>query len=109
MYGEEKSEREGEMTLKGTSHPMTLILLACAPSPPYPSLPYLTIPMYRVKVANDELSQRVKFVLVPWCGPQVKVMRRAKLSVSAFFSWENPLVDGISLSSYPHTFPLSPC
>ncbi|KAI9227335.1 MAG: actin depolymerizing protein [Piptocephalis tieghemiana] len=35
----------------------------------------------RVKVANDELSQRVKFVLVPWCGPQVKVMRRAKLSV----------------------------
>ncbi|KAI9006037.1 hypothetical protein BC832DRAFT_539680 [Gaertneriomyces semiglobifer] len=35
----------------------------------------------RMVVGNDELSQRAKFVLVSWCGPQVKVMRKAKLSV----------------------------
>ncbi|KNE63357.1 hypothetical protein AMAG_08494 [Allomyces macrogynus ATCC 38327] len=35
----------------------------------------------RVTVGNDQLSQRAKFVLVSWCGPNVKVMRKAKLSV----------------------------
>ncbi|KND02572.1 uncharacterized protein SPPG_03029 [Spizellomyces punctatus DAOM BR117] len=35
----------------------------------------------RILVGNDELSQRAKFVLVSWCGQQVKVMRKAKLSV----------------------------
>ncbi|KAI9324991.1 hypothetical protein BDR26DRAFT_880220 [Obelidium mucronatum] len=35
----------------------------------------------RVVVGNDELSQRVKFVFFTWCGPGVKVMRKAKLSV----------------------------
>ncbi|KAI8909400.1 hypothetical protein PhCBS80983_g00690 [Powellomyces hirtus] len=35
----------------------------------------------RIVVGNDELSQRAKFVLVSWCGKEVKVMRKAKLSV----------------------------
>ncbi|KAJ3134689.1 hypothetical protein HK100_003410 [Physocladia obscura] len=35
----------------------------------------------RVVVGNDELSQRVKFLFFTWCGPGVKVMRKAKLSV----------------------------
>ncbi|KAJ3329655.1 protein disulfide isomerase (PDI) protein [Blyttiomyces sp. JEL0837] len=35
----------------------------------------------RVIVGNDELSQRAKFVFITWCGSQVKVMRKAKLSV----------------------------
>ncbi|KAI9500778.1 hypothetical protein GGI25_006291 [Coemansia spiralis] len=35
----------------------------------------------RVPMANDELSQRTKFVLISWCGPKAKVMRRAKLGV----------------------------
>ncbi|KAJ1837063.1 hypothetical protein LPJ73_007520 [Coemansia sp. RSA 2703] len=35
----------------------------------------------RMAMANDELSQRTKFVFVAWCGPQTRVMRRAKLSV----------------------------
>ncbi|KAI9099489.1 hypothetical protein DFS34DRAFT_617729 [Phlyctochytrium arcticum] len=35
----------------------------------------------RMTVGNDELSKRSKFLLVSWCGPQVKVMRKAKLSV----------------------------
>ncbi|KAJ3214658.1 hypothetical protein HK099_006769 [Clydaea vesicula] len=35
----------------------------------------------RVTIGNDELSQRAKFVLVSWCGSEVKVMRKAKLSV----------------------------
>ncbi|KAJ3287657.1 hypothetical protein HK104_008490 [Borealophlyctis nickersoniae] len=35
----------------------------------------------RMIVGNDELSKRAKFVLVSWCGEQVKVMRKAKLSV----------------------------
>ncbi|KAJ1722009.1 hypothetical protein LPJ53_003541 [Coemansia erecta] len=35
----------------------------------------------RMAMANDELSQRTKFVLLAWCGPQTRVMRRAKLSV----------------------------
>lgn len=26
-------------------------------------------------------SQRVKFVLVPWCGDEVGIMRKAKLSI----------------------------
>ena len=32
-------------------------------------------------VGNDEYSKRSKFVFISWCGPNVKVMRRAKLSV----------------------------
>ncbi|KAL2913429.1 hypothetical protein HK105_207041 [Polyrhizophydium stewartii] len=35
----------------------------------------------RKVIGNDELSKRAKFVLVSWCGPKVKVMRKAKLSV----------------------------
>ncbi|KAJ1960868.1 hypothetical protein IWQ62_004068 [Dispira parvispora] len=35
----------------------------------------------RIPISNDELSQRTKFVLVCWCGPQVKVMRKAKLGI----------------------------
>ncbi|KAJ2718675.1 hypothetical protein GGI07_005645 [Coemansia sp. Benny D115] len=35
----------------------------------------------RVPMSNDELSQRTKFVLLVWCGPNTPVMRRAKLSV----------------------------
>jgi hypothetical protein len=35
----------------------------------------------RMTVGNDELSKRSKFVFIIWCGPQVKVMRKAKLSV----------------------------
>ncbi|KAL7747756.1 hypothetical protein RI367_006879 [Sorochytrium milnesiophthora] len=35
----------------------------------------------RMVVGNDQLSKRSKFVLVNWCGPGVKVMRKAKLSV----------------------------
>lgn len=35
----------------------------------------------RMSVSNDPLSTRSKFVLVSWCGPQVKVLRKAKLGV----------------------------
>ncbi|KAJ2853641.1 hypothetical protein J3B02_003050 [Coemansia erecta] len=35
----------------------------------------------RMVMANDELSQRTKFVLLTWCGPNTPVMRKAKLSV----------------------------
>ncbi|RCH87750.1 hypothetical protein CU097_007937 [Rhizopus azygosporus] len=35
----------------------------------------------RMNMSNDEYSQRVKFVLVPWCGDKVGVMRKAKLSI----------------------------
>lgn len=35
----------------------------------------------RAVIGNDTLSQRAKFVFVSWCGPEVKVMRKAKLSV----------------------------
>ncbi|KAL7413738.1 hypothetical protein BDY24DRAFT_387972 [Mrakia frigida] len=35
----------------------------------------------RVKYANDEESFREKFVLIVWIGADVKVMRRAKISV----------------------------
>ena len=34
-----------------------------------------------MSLSNDNLSQRTKFVFIVWCGPQVKVMRKAKLSV----------------------------
>ncbi|KAF2823073.1 actin depolymerizing protein [Ophiobolus disseminans] len=34
----------------------------------------------RVKLGNDEYSERVKFVFVVWQGPQTKVMRKAKMS-----------------------------
>ncbi|KAI5453913.1 hypothetical protein NCC49_004908 [Naganishia albida] len=37
----------------------------------------------RVKYSNDEHSTREKFVFVIWIGPDVKVMRRAKVSVHA--------------------------
>jgi len=35
----------------------------------------------RVTFANDKQSQREKFILVVWIGPQCKVMRKAKISV----------------------------
>ncbi|KAI8365595.1 hypothetical protein BD560DRAFT_354540 [Blakeslea trispora] len=35
----------------------------------------------RMNMSNDEYSQRVKFVLVPWCGDSVGIMRKAKLSI----------------------------
>ncbi|KAL7422231.1 hypothetical protein Q5752_002877 [Cryptotrichosporon argae] len=35
----------------------------------------------RVKYANDEHSFREKFALVVWIGEEVKIMRRAKVSV----------------------------
>ncbi|KAF2676567.1 actin depolymerizing protein [Lentithecium fluviatile CBS 122367] len=34
----------------------------------------------RMKVGNDEYSERTKFVFVVWAGPQTKVMRKAKMS-----------------------------
>jgi len=37
----------------------------------------------RVAYANDKESKREKFVLVCWIGPEVKVMRKAKVSVHA--------------------------
>ncbi|ORZ31159.1 hypothetical protein BCR44DRAFT_1417390 [Catenaria anguillulae PL171] len=35
----------------------------------------------RMLVGNDPLSQRTKFLLITWIGPNVKVMRKAKMSV----------------------------
>ncbi|ORZ23948.1 hypothetical protein BCR42DRAFT_341873 [Absidia repens] len=35
----------------------------------------------RLNLSNDEYSHRIKFILVPWCGASVGVMRRAKLSI----------------------------
>ncbi|KAI9032717.1 hypothetical protein CLU79DRAFT_715000 [Phycomyces nitens] len=35
----------------------------------------------RINLSNDEYSQRIKFVLVPWCGESVSVMRKAKLGI----------------------------
>ncbi len=35
----------------------------------------------RIKVSNDELSIRTKFILATICGPAVSVMRKAKISV----------------------------
>ncbi|BGP02681.1 hypothetical protein RTBOTA2_002449 [Rhodotorula toruloides] len=37
----------------------------------------------RVKYSNDVESFREKFVLITWIGPEVRVMRKAKLSVHA--------------------------
>ncbi|KAG9186136.1 actin depolymerizing protein [Alternaria panax] len=34
----------------------------------------------RMKLGNDEYSERVKFAFVVWQGPQTKVMRKAKMS-----------------------------
>ncbi|KAF2741425.1 actin depolymerizing protein [Polyplosphaeria fusca] len=34
----------------------------------------------RVKLGNDEYSERTKFCFVVWAGPQTKVMRKAKMS-----------------------------
>lgn len=34
----------------------------------------------RIKYSNDEHSTREKFVFVTWIGPDVKVMRRARVS-----------------------------
>jgi len=34
-----------------------------------------------VTFSNDKESQREKFILVVWIGPQCKVMRKAKISV----------------------------
>ncbi|KAI0244856.1 hypothetical protein L0F63_000809, partial [Massospora cicadina] len=35
----------------------------------------------RISLKNDEYSERIKFVFVSYCGPQVKVMRKAKLGI----------------------------
>ena len=35
----------------------------------------------RYVYSNDDLSRRVKFILVSWVGPSVKVMRKARVSV----------------------------
>ncbi|OJA17657.1 hypothetical protein AZE42_03015 [Rhizopogon vesiculosus] len=37
----------------------------------------------RVAFSNDKESQREKFILVVWIGPECKVMRKAKISVHA--------------------------
>jgi len=37
----------------------------------------------RVTYSNDKESQREKFILVTWIGPECKVMRKAKISVHA--------------------------
>ncbi|KAF2748773.1 actin depolymerizing protein [Sporormia fimetaria CBS 119925] len=34
----------------------------------------------RMKVGNDEYSERTKFVFVAWAGPNTKIMRKAKMS-----------------------------
>ncbi|KAL6703625.1 hypothetical protein ACN47E_009485 [Coniothyrium glycines] len=34
----------------------------------------------RMKLGNDEYSERVKFAFVVWQGPKTKVMRKAKMS-----------------------------
>ncbi|VUC26890.1 unnamed protein product [Clonostachys rosea] len=35
----------------------------------------------RIEYANDSESKRIKFVVIVWIGPEVKVMRRARVSV----------------------------
>ena len=37
----------------------------------------------RVTYSNDKESQREKFILVTWIGPGCKIMRKAKVRVSA--------------------------
>lgn len=37
----------------------------------------------RVTIGNDEYSQRAKFVFVRWCGPETKVMRKARLGIQS--------------------------
>ncbi|KZM23820.1 uncharacterized protein EKO05_0001063 [Ascochyta rabiei] len=34
----------------------------------------------RMKLGNDEYSERVKFAFVVWAGPNTKIMRKAKMS-----------------------------
>ncbi|KAF2199780.1 actin depolymerizing protein [Delitschia confertaspora ATCC 74209] len=34
----------------------------------------------RMKVGNDEYSERTKFVFVVWIGPNTRIMRKAKMS-----------------------------
>ncbi|KAL1597257.1 hypothetical protein SLS60_008841 [Paraconiothyrium brasiliense] len=34
----------------------------------------------RMKLGNDEYSERTKFVFIVWAGPQTKIMRKAKMS-----------------------------
>ncbi|KAK3207807.1 hypothetical protein GRF29_96g475357 [Pseudopithomyces chartarum] len=34
----------------------------------------------RMKLGNDEYSERTKFCFVVWAGPQTKIMRKAKMS-----------------------------
>ncbi|KAL5424469.1 hypothetical protein PMIN04_003154 [Paraphaeosphaeria minitans] len=34
----------------------------------------------RMKLGNDEYSERTKFCFVIWAGPQTKIMRKAKMS-----------------------------
>ena len=48
----------------------------------YPAIQHQSIrsPILNHNVSHKQ-SKRAKFVLVSWCGPQVKVMRKAKLSV----------------------------
>ncbi|KAI7865795.1 hypothetical protein BDF14DRAFT_1875475 [Spinellus fusiger] len=35
----------------------------------------------RINMSNDKYSQRIKFVLVPWCGDSVNIMRKARLGI----------------------------
>jgi hypothetical protein len=42
---------------------------------------YTNLKRHLVNVSNDELYVRTKFIFVTWIGSDVKVMRKAKLSV----------------------------
>jgi hypothetical protein len=37
----------------------------------------------RLTIGNDEYSQRSKFCFIRWCGPDVKVMRKARLGIQS--------------------------
>lgn len=37
----------------------------------------------RISYSNDKESQREKFVLITWIGKDVKIMRKAKVGVTA--------------------------